>query len=319
MAEPKDGNSLMELQRLKTSDLDTLNMQQLKSQMLKESLPQRLKTAVMAIGGAEDRVRVRQILRTFFERAGATNARIMLIPTASRDPDAMGQIYRGIFEEMGAKAVEVLDVRERVQGEDPLLQHYLEDCTGVFISGGDQLRLCEFLANTPFVAKLRSRVQQGEMILAGTSAGAAVIGHQMIAGGGSGEFPNRALVDLSTGLGIIPGVIMDQHFHKRNRLCRLISAIAACPDKLGIGIDEDTCALFAGDSLVQVIGKGTVTIVDPGEIAATNQGDVGDSDPFSIYNLRLHILSHGDRYSLDRREVYSRSRMPPSSSSPPIS
>jgi len=295
-------------------------MQQLESQILRESLPQRIKTAVMAIGGAEDRVRVRQILSTFFERAGATNARIMLIPTASRDPDVMGRIYRGIFEDMGAKAVEVLDVRAREQGENPLLEHHLENCTGVFISGGDQLRLCEFLANTPFVTKLRSQVQQGKMILAGTSAGAAVIGHQMIAGGGSGEFPNRSLVEMSIGLGIIPGIIVDQHFHKRNRLCRLISAIAEYPDKLGIGIDEDTCALFSPDGLVEVIGKGTVTIVDPGEIASTSRPDVGASDPFSIYNLRLHILSHGDRYSLDKREVYSqRTGIPPSSSSSSIS
>jgi len=259
----------------------------------------------MAIGGAEDRVRVRYILHTFFERAGSTDARIMIIPAASRDPESMGRIYQDIFEDMGA-AVDILNVRERQQGKDPLLLRRLEDCTGVFISGGDQLRLCALLAGTPLMEKLCSLVWQKQLTLAGTSAGAAVIGHHMIAGGGSGEFPNRSLVEMSIGLGIIPEIILDQHFHKRNRMCRLISAVAAHPEKLGVGIDEDTCALFEDDGLLQVIGKGTVTIIDPGKMIPRTQPDVGASDPLSLHNLQLHILSHGDRYSLHQRKVYSR-------------
>lgn len=280
-------------------------MQQLESQFLAESLPQRLKTAVMAIGGAEDRVRVRHILHTFFERAGSTSARIMIIPAASRDPESMGRIYQDIFEDMEAATVNVLNVREREQGEDPLLLQHLEDCTGVFMSGGDQLRLCALLAGTPLMEKLCSLVRQKQITLAGTSAGAAVIGHHMIAGGGSGEFPNRSLVEMSTGLGIIPEIILDQHFHKRNRMCRLISAVANYPEKLGIGIDEDTCALFEGDGLLQVIGKGTVTIIDPGKMVSSTHPDGEASEPLSLHNLRLHILSHGDRYSLPKRKVYS--------------
>lgn len=264
---------------------------------------QPIKTTIMAIGGAEDRVGTRNILQTFFDQAGSTSAQIVIIPAASRDPEAIGHIYRNIFEEMGAKAVEVLDVRDRQQGEDPLLLSYLEDCTGVFMSGGDQLRLCSFLAGTPLVERLRVQVQQGQMILAGTSAGAAVIGHYMIAGGGSGESPHRALAEMATGLGIIPEVIVDQHFHNRNRMARLLSAIAAYPEKLGIGIDEDTCALFEGDGLIQVIGKGTVTIVDPGEVNNTRQSELNGQDPLNIYNLRLHILSHGACYDLHKREV----------------
>jgi len=123
----------------------------------------------------------------------------------------------------------------------------------------------------------------------------------MIAGGGSGESPNRSLVDMTTGLGIIPEVIVDQHFHNRNRMARLMSAIAAYPDRLGIGIDEDTCTLFEGDGTLQVIGKGTVTILDPAELSYTNQEKVGATDPLSIGNLRLHILSHSDRYDLRKR------------------
>jgi cyanophycinase len=195
----------------------------------------------------------------------------------------------------------VLDIRDRSQAEDPQIQDYIEECTGVFMTGGDQLRLCGLLADTPLMEKVRQRVQQGEITLAGTSAGAAVMGHHMIAGGGSGESPNRSLVDMATGLGIIPEVIVDQHFHNRNRMARLMSAVAAHPERLGIGIDEDTCAMFERDGLLQVMGKGTVTIIDPGEMSYTNYPDVGATDPISLHNLRVHILSYGDRYHLHKR------------------
>ena len=150
--------------------------------------------------------------------------------------------------------------------------------------------------------KLRLAAWQGKITLAGTSAGAAVMGHHMIAGGGSGECPNRSLVDMATGLAIIPEVIVDQHFHNRNRMARLMSAIAAHPDRLGIGIDEDTCALFERDGIIQVLGKGTVTIIDPGEVTYTNHNQVGATDPIGICNMRLHILSYGDRYDMRQRK-----------------
>ncbi len=278
-------------------------MPQLEAQSQEMRTPQATKTAVLVIGGAEDKVHGRQILHTFFARAGANDAHITIIPSASREPAIIGGRYIRIFEEMGAKKVELLDIRERGQCDDPQFRASLEECTGVFLTGGDQLRLCGVLADTPVMDVIRERVKKGELTLAGTSAGAAVMGHHMIAGGGSGESPNRSLVDMATGLGFIPEVVVDQHFHNRNRMGRLMSAIAAHPDRLGIGIDEDTCAMFERDGWLQVMGKGTVTIVDPGEMSHTNQADVGASDPINLHNLRVHILSHGDRYHLHQRTV----------------
>jgi cyanophycinase len=279
----------------------SLNFLQIDSQSLEQTMPRSIKTAIMVIGGAEDKVHGREILWDFYWRAGSTDARIAIIPSASREPAIIGERYRSIFTEMGAKEIEVLDISDRQQCEDPLFQKYVADCTGVFLTGGDQLRLCGLLADTPLMETVRQRAQRGEVTLAGTSAGAAVMGHHMIAGGSSGECPNRSLVDMTIGLGIIPEVIVDQHFHNRNRMARLMSAIAAYPDRLGIGIDEDTCALFEGDGLLEVIGKGSVTIVDPADLSYTNQSVVGATDPLSVYNLRVHILCHGDRYNLRRR------------------
>jgi cyanophycinase len=278
-------------------------MLQLDSQPLEQRMPQPTKTAVLVIGGAEDKIHGRQILHTFFQRSGGEDARIAIIPSASREPAVIGSRYHDIFTEMGAKEIEVIDIREREQGENSGWQAFIENCTGVFMTGGDQLRLCGLLADTPIMENVRMRAQLGEITLAGTSAGAAVMGYQMIAGGGSGESPNRALVDMTTGLGIIPEVIVDQHFHNRNRMARLLSAVAINIDKLGIGIDEDTCAMFEGDGTFQVIGKGTVTVIDPSEVSHTNCSQVGTTDPLSIHNLRLHILSHGDRYDLYKRQV----------------
>ena len=278
-------------------------MLQLESQSHRTRMPQSTKTAILVIGGAEDKVHGREILHTFFSRAGGAEAHIAIIPSASREPAILGDRYRNIFEEMGAKVAKVLDIREREQSEDPEIQEYIQECTGVFLTGGDQLRLCGLLADTPLMEKVRMRVHSGEITLAGTSAGAAVMGHHMIAGGGSGESPNRSLVDMATGLGIIPEVIVDQHFHNRNRMARLMSAIAAHPDRLGIGIDEDTCAMFEIDGLLQVMGKGTVTIIDPGQMSYTNQSQIGSTDPISLHNLRVHILSYGDRYHLHKRTI----------------
>ena len=271
-------------------------------------MPQSTNTAIMLIGGAEDKVHGREILSSFFLRSGARDAQIAIIPSASREPSIIGERYRAIFEEMGAKGIEVLDIRDRDQCEDSLLQSYVEHCTGVFMTGGDQLRLCGLLADTKLMDSVRQRTQRREITLAGTSAGAAVMGHYMIAGGGSGESPNRSLVDITTGLGILPKAIVDQHFHNRNRMARLLSAIAAYPDRVGIGVDEDTCALFEDDGMLEVIGRGTVTILDPTEMSYTNRHQVGTTDPISMGNLRLHILCHGDRYDLHKRHALATNR-----------
>jgi cyanophycinase len=278
-------------------------MIQLASQIHGTEIPKSTKTAILVIGGAEDKVHGREILHTFFDRSGDINAKIGIIPSASREPAVIGDRYQTIFSEMGACQVRVFDIRDRDQGSDPDLQKQMEECTGIFLTGGDQLRLWGILAETPLMERLHQRVWQGELTLAGTSAGAAVMGHHMIAGGGSGESPNRSLVDMATGLGLIPEAIVDQHFHNRNRMSRLLSAIAAYPDKIGIGIDEDTCALFERDGIIHAIGKGTVTVVDACKLSRTNHSRVGSTDPISLHNVTLHVLCHGDRYDMKERAV----------------
>lgn len=260
------------------------------------------KNAILIIGGAEDKVHGKEILQTFFNRSGATDAVLGIIPCASREPTLIGDRYYRIFEEMGAKQIKIIDIRDRSSADDPIHLDFVEECTGIFMTGGDQLRLCGLLAETPLMDRIVTKAQKRDISLAGTSAGAAVMGHHMIAGGSSGESPNRALVDMAMGLGIIPEILVDQHFYNRNRLARLLSAIAYHPDLLGVGIDEDTCAMFESDGTIKVIGKGTVTIVDAQTLSHTNQNSVYGSEPLSIHNLKLHILCYGDRYDCHKRQ-----------------
>ena len=261
---------------------------------------QSTKNAILVIGGAEDKVHGKEILQTFFTHSGAKEASIGIVPCASREPSLIGERYYRLFDDMGAKEIKVLDIRDRHGADDSAYRDFVESCTGIFLTGGDQLRLCGLLADTAIMNRIVERAQKQEISLAGTSAGAAVMGNHMISGGSSAESPNRGLVDMAKGLNIIPGVLVDQHFYNRNRLARLLSAISGHPELLGIGIDEDTCAMFESDGIIQVIGKGTVTIIDAREMSYSNQATVYGNEPLSMHNLRLHILGHGDRYDLQR-------------------
>jgi cyanophycinase len=260
----------------------------------------------MVIGGAEDKVNGCDILTAFFESAGGKMAAIGILPCASQEPTIVGDRYYQIFRRMGAEQVQILDIRNRNECDRDNWLEMLALCTGLFVTGGDQLRLCDLIGGSKFISSIEHRVLLGDLVLAGTSAGAAIMGEKMISGGSSGESPNQLLVDLTDGLGIFPELLVDQHFHNRNRMARLMSAIAAHPDKLGIGIDEDTCAAFRGDGTFEVIGNGTITIIDPGRLTHTNYDRVsGSSAPISLHNLTVHILSPGDRYNYQQRIVIS--------------
>lgn len=258
-------------------------------------------TAIILIGGEEENLHKREILNVFFNRSGGTQSHIGIIPCASRNPVSVAARYHNIFVEMGAKNVEVFDIRDRSQGEDPSWRNRVEICSGIFMTGGDQVRLCGLLADTPLIDAIRQRAQLGEVTLGGTGAGAAVMGHIMVAGGGSGESPNRSLVDMAIGLGFIPDLIVDTHFHDRNRINRLLSAVAMQPDRLGIGIDQNTCLILEKDMSFHVFGSGTVTVMDVNDLSYTNEPEIMASDPISIHNIRFHLLSHGSGFDLRTR------------------
>ena len=271
--------------------------------LTEESIAGSTRYPVMIIGGAEDKVNKCSILKAFFGSAGGREARLGIIPTASREPAAAGDRYYRIFSALGAAQVRVLDIRYRSECSEDRWINMLSECTGIFMTGGDQLRLRDVLGGTRLIDEIKTRLAKQALVIAGTSAGAAIMGEDMIAGGSSGESPNQRLVDLTYGLGFVPELLVDQHFHNRNRMARLLSAIAAHPTRIGVGIDEDTCAAMVSDSVFQVLGKGTITVVDPGSMTHNNYPSAEDSAPLSLHNLKVHVLNQGDRYDYKQRKV----------------
>ena len=255
---------------------------------------------LMAIGGAEDKVRERVILRAFVEAAGGPDANLVVLATASELAET-GDRYVALFESMHADTVEVLRVRSR---EDALdagsgVLDLLEFASGLFITGGSQLRISAALGGTAIADTIRRRHAEG-MVVAGTSAGAAVLSEHMISMGDSGATPRRRLVQMAKGLGLAPDLVVDQHFRQRDRLGRLVTALSYNPEPLGVGVDEDTAAVVE-DGVMRVIGSGAVTVIDASGLRYTDSPEVRRGQPLALLGLKLDFLTAGCRYDLQRR------------------
>jgi len=262
---------------------------------------------VMAIGGAEDRTSDGEILGRFVEIAGGDQAHILIIPTASEDPAKAGKTYIDVFGKHGVKQVDVLDIDDRVTANDPSLCERLEKASGVFITGGDQARLVTRLFGTAFSECLRVSNAKG-VAVGGTSAGAsAVSSHMML--GGTGEAGNsndaaarKGMVDTVAGLGLVEDMVIDQHFSERGRMGRLLSAFAANPGLIGIGLDQDTAVIIDSDDIAEVVGTGMVTIVD-GRMPTSDYFDKEVGDVLTVTGSTLHVLSPGRRFDLRERRA----------------
>lgn len=229
---------------------------------------------VIAIGGNENkRATAESILGKFAKRAGGRAAQIVVIPSASETPARRARQYSAIFQKLGAKYVRTVHAERDVTKDDLLL---IENATGIFVTGGDQKKLMHHLQRTGCAEMIADAVRHGA-IYAGTSAGAAVVSKQMIAG--SDWVNGREIIEFSEGLGLVTSVIVDQHFTERGRLPRLVRA-ARKYNMPGLGIDEDTAAVWNGDGTVDVIGRGTVTLVSAdGEVAARQSPRFGIFSP----------------------------------------
>ncbi|WP_138934673.1 cyanophycinase [Roseovarius arcticus] len=257
---------------------------------------------IIPIGGGEDRIKEMQIHRRFVELSGGPNADIVVIPTASM-LNTTGPDYNRIFSGLGAGKVEFMPIASRADCDNPEFARMLDNATGIFITGGNQLRLSAILGGTPLVTQIRRRNAEG-IPVAGTSAGASIMSQHMVAGGQGNESPAEGTVILSPGIGLTNAVIIDQHFTQRNRLGRLLTASSFNPFLIGLGIDEDTAAFIGPDDLLEVIGSGTVTVVDASEMTHSSMWDAKPGEALSLLGLRLDVLGEGCRYDLKARIGY---------------
>lgn len=254
---------------------------------------------IVPIGGAEDKVGDEVVLKRFVRLCGGRDARIAVIPTAS-EVSSTGRRYEELFREMKAGKVWVLPFETRKQCEDPEELRVLEKASGVFLTGGNQLRLSTTLGGTPVAKALRTMNAAGVHV-AGTSAGAAFLSEHMIAYGDEGSTPRAGMVSLAPGLGLTNGVIVDQHFRQRDRLGRLLAALAFNPFTVGVGLDEDTAAFIDADETLEVVGSGAITVVDPAHIEYSSMDEARPGEPVSLLGVTLHVLVSGGTFNLHTR------------------
>lgn len=256
---------------------------------------------LIPIGGAEGKRRKDwHILEKFVALSGGDDARILVIPTASKLAET-GPNYMNLFEDLGAKSRRIpVERREDCFGEEIL--DVLGRTTGIFITGGNQLRLSTILGGTPVARALRQMNAHG-VPLAGTSAGAAIMPEHMIAGGRSGPSPRESGVELAPGLGLINRVIIDQHFSQRGRMGRLLAALSFNPFVCGLGIDENTAAFIGPDGDAEIVGRGTVTVIDPADLRHSSMSYVRKAQAVSVIGLKLHVLAAGAHFNIETREA----------------
>jgi cyanophycinase len=255
----------------------------------------------MIIGGAEDKRRDRVILSRFVEMAGGRDASIVVITTASNVGQRAQQAYAALFSELGVAAVTGLRPTSREQANDPRVAQALHDATGVFLTGGNQVRLISVVGGTRLEDGLHAARDRGAVV-AGTSAGASAVAGHMVAFGRSGASPKHRMIHLSAGLGLIEGVLVDQHFEQRGRWGRLLAAVALSPRLLGLGLDEDTAAIVYPDRTMEVLGKGAVTIVD-GSGITTDAFHIKGHRPMMVSGAVVHALPSGYWFDLRSRRL----------------
>lgn len=256
---------------------------------------------IVPVGGAEDHVGDIAILRRFAALCGAGGARIAVIPTASEYDDA-GERYQTLFTGLGVAEALVIPIDARTVSQHDDWLAILDRVDGVFLTGGNQLRLSTMIGGTRMAKAIRRRNLEG-LHVAGTSAGAAFLSEHMIAFGREGASPRSRIVTLAPGLGLTNRIIIDQHFRQRDRLGRLLTAISYNPFMIGIGLDEDTAAFIGPDETLEVVGTGAITVVDPSDLEFSSMARVRKNDPICLIGLRLHVLDHGATFNLHTREA----------------
>ena len=257
---------------------------------------------IIPIGGAEEKVRDASILRKFGEIAGGEDARIAIIPTASRQKDTADR-YINLFAELGIPGAFSLPYGTRADCKRSDWLDKLSTATAVFMTGGNQLRLSTLLGGTPVADMIRERNATDGLHVAGTSAGASIMAEHMIAYGDEGPTPRSDMVTLVPGLGLTHRAIIDQHFGQRNRLGRLMTSLAYNPRPIGIGLDEDTAAFIDQERKLTVVGSGAITIVDPSDLEFSSMDSVKRHEAVCLINMRLHVLIEGCTFDMVTRQA----------------
>jgi cyanophycinase len=237
---------------------------------------------LVLVGGGDLPVRAKQ---RFVEWSGGPSARILVILWATSEPKSNLKWIREELTPLHPALIEAAPLAPLKPKARSQFLAQLEQATGVFFSGGDQARVMDVLRDTELLAALRGRFHAG-VVFGGTSAGCAVMSSPMITGDGDFTVIDGSKVVTREGLGLLPGIIVDQHFLKRQRENRLFGLILKQPETLGVGVDEATALLLEDGVRGEVTGKGQVMLVD------------GRDEPGA---LLIRLFPDGAKVDLQRR------------------
>lgn len=243
------------------------------------------------------------ILNHIIKHAGGPNSRIEVITSASDIPGIVGEKYWDTFTNLGAKNVGILDIRNRKIAETSATLKRLEDADAILFSGGDQSQISRFIKDTKTHELICERYQNEEFIIAGTSAGAVVLSDEMITGGRHINVLRKNGLKMGKGLGLMKQVIFDSHFIRRGRFGRLAEAVALHPDKLGVGLGEDTGLIITEGNVCEIIGSGMVVLFDGSSFSYNQYHNLKDNMSISLANLTVHILGPEDTYLIREKKA----------------
>lgn len=260
---------------------------------------------LLIIGGDEQTSYRKEILERFVALAGGPERNFVLLTSASTEPEKMAAPYQRILAELGVTHCRSVHTANRQEANDPAVAATLAHADGILITGGDQKRLMATIGGTAVDDALHQALKRSCACLAGTSAGASAMAGHMLAAGPAGLAPAKGAATLGAGLGMVQHIVIDQHFSQRHRINRLLGVIAQNPYLLGLGIDEDTALVVERGVSIEVIGEGTVTIVD-GRNIVTNAADIGTGDSPELIGVQLHILPSGAGFVLPGQREHAR-------------
>ena len=235
------------------------------------------------------------------------NLPIEVLTTASRrQPARTAAAYAHAWHQLGCPHVRHLQVDETHPADDPATLTRLRRAALVFMSGGDQERLTDFLLGTEFLTILKHKYQhEAGFIIAGTSAGASAVAEFMLVDGHGWRSLLGGRIEVQPGLGLLPGVLLDQHFAERGRYPRLMHAVLAQPALLGVGLSEETGLLIRPGQPVEVFGEEAVITIDASTTTHNNLPGLAAGAVISGHGLQLHVLVAGQRLDLATRAVFN--------------
>lgn len=268
--------------------------------MVKRNGPGKL----IIIGGKEDKENEREILTAVAKGVG--KGKLCIVSVASTVGDELWEIYKAVFKDLGVKKMSHLDVVHRTKNIDEKALRAVKDATAIFFTGGDQLKITSELGGTLVQQKIMD-IYKGGGVIAGTSAGASVMGEtMMIAGSSDASFRIGSNLRMAPGLGFASHMLIDQHFAERGRIGRLIGATAHNPINLGIGIDENTAIVLQDKVGFDVIGTGAVYVLDAHEASDCNVSEALENEALSIFNVKLHLLTTGNYFDLVLKKPFKK-------------